>query len=172
MAATGVARTSPLIRLLVPVLGLVLLAGGAAVSLSPFEVADTYCGRVAWDATRSGICADEMATRTLVAVGSAAGGVVLLLAAFRWRVPALMIGAALLLAAFGMNRLLEPTDERWCGSVLNRHRYYEPESEADCDAVLAPRRTAGTVALAGAVTVAVAAWPVARRGRKDRPVRA
>lgn len=150
-------------RSLLLVVALLLIGGGSLISLVPFNVSDTSCGQVAWDASRDGVCADEMSARTVAAVVLLGLGALALGAFFRWHLPALMVAAALALAALGMNRLLEPTDARQCGSVLNRHRTYEAQHEAACDALLAPQRDRGAVALFSAGAIALIAAATARR---------
>ncbi|MCA1675694.1 MAG: hypothetical protein LC799_27125, partial [Actinobacteria bacterium] len=154
-------------RLIVLGLGALLVVAGGAVALIPFETADSYCGRPLWDADRYGACADRMWVMTGLALGLVGSGALVLLAAFHWRVPALLAVASFALVAVGTNRLFEPLG---CGSVLNRHRTYEASLERACDQRLRPFRNQGVAALsaAGALAIGAVAIGVRRRAGGQR----
>lgn len=84
---------------------------------------------------------------------------------FAWRAAFALSAVAVVFVAVGMTRLLEPTDDAWCGSVLNRHRTYEPAIDSECDSLLAPRRAEAAVPLGAAAASAGLAAVVARRLR-------
>jgi hypothetical protein len=151
-------------------IGVAFLAASLVAANLRFTHADTYCGAVFSDRDWGFVCRDSM-TRAATASGAlfVLGVVALLGAATMGRsgrdrmLAATSFGLALLGGLFligSVNRLVEPTDEDWCGSVLNRHRYYDAEKEHQCDAVLEPevRRASvagvlGVAAMAGAVVV-------------------
>jgi hypothetical protein len=131
--------------------GLALLAVAWILALQPVVIGDTYCGRVLFD-TRP--CGGRMATSRTSSLVLGCGSVAMLAVALRHQilrapmVAVLGLIAALLLIVAG-NRLLQPVSDPWCGSVLNRHRYYDAALESRCDHVVAPYRRAGVRALGG-----------------------
>ncbi|MFZ9627852.1 MAG: hypothetical protein ACO3C1_00710 [Ilumatobacteraceae bacterium] len=156
---------------------------GLAVALTPVEKGDSYCGTALYDTVLGGQCASPLVWRRAVglALGVGAAGVVTVcgLSGVGRRERPARVGAVVLVvlsvvsAVVVVNRVLQPVPSAWCGSVVNRHRTYEPALEHTCDELLAPYRSAAAWAAAVAaasLVMGVALWrhPVADPARSGR----
>jgi len=157
--------------------GAALLGIGAVAAGAHLVVGDTYCGTVFYDSNRHGACGDRLATQaTVVALLGFLGLAAIAVAALsnvprsvvlrRIGMLALSVIAAGL-ALVAANRALEPSDEAYCGSVLNRHRTYEAAFEQRCDDVLRP---AAEAALLAAIVSAMVAGGAVVLGFRRPPV--
>lgn len=137
---------------------------GLVVALTPVDVGDSYCGTALYDTTLAAPCTSEMILRRVIAVLCWLGAlaIVALIVAREgsarrrarrlWAVG--VIGLSVVGGVVMVNRLLQPVRSEWCGSVLNRHRTYEPAIEARCDHLLMPFRNAAiTVGIVAAVAL-------------------
>lgn len=155
----------------VVVLRIVALAAaivGLVLMLTPVEVGDSYCGTVLYDTSTAEPCTTTMILRRVVVVGCAA--IVIAIAVLRawngerarrtYHVAATVLFFCSAIAVVVMlNRLLQPTTTEFCGSVVNRHRTYEPLIEQRCDQLLGPFRVAAAIAGVSAVGLAgFGAW--------------
>ena len=145
------------------VLAVIFAVIGLLALMIPVEVGDSYCGAVLYDTSTSEPCTSAMQWRRVVVIIS---GLVLVSIVLRqaWvgstgrrfsRVAA-CIFLAISLVAFlvTLNRLLQPIQSEWCGSVVNRHRTYEAALERRCDDLLAPYwRAAIGAGIVGMVSV-------------------
>lgn len=106
------------------------------------ETFDSYCGSVLYDTQSGSPCGDEMRWRRVAVVALLVVAIVAMVLAvslgrsdgqrrLSW-VLALALSLGFLGVLLATNRLLQPAED-WCGSVLNRHRTYEPMREAHCD---------------------------------------
>ncbi len=142
-------------------------------------VGDSYCGSPFYDSYRNGACG-----RRLVVLGALAVTCLLLglsALALAWlagqspvvwlrSLPVIVLGlVALGLGLVAVHSLVEPTRDRWCGSVVNRHRTYEPEIERDCDRILRPNARTAAGAGVGAALAAGAAIALRPRRRAPKP---
>lgn len=161
-------------------LGVALLGAAVWAATAHVTVGDTYCGTAFYDSTRSGACGTHLRTMGgLAALFSVLGLSALVVAIVAGaprrakvrQVPILLAGfVALALALVGLNRVLEPTHSRFCGSVVNRHRTYDAAIERQCDAALRPHVRAAQVAFAGAAgSAALAAVLLVRQRRQLLP---
>lgn len=155
----------------------ILLGTSAWLAGAHLVVGDTYCGTVFYDSNRHGACGQRLATQGLFVVLatllSLSALVVALLAGVSRRVVLQRIAVmvvvvlALTFALVAANRALEPTHGAWCGSVLNRHRTYEPTIEKRCDEILRPNTREAVLASIGSVIAAgVALLMGVRQGRR------
>lgn len=148
--------------------GTTLILLGLFVALGHVETTDTYCGAVFYDTYRDGPCAEPMRTRTVTTLAFAVSGVGLVAYGVtrhrrRAALPLVFALASFALLLGALNRLLQPTSNPWCGSVLNRHRYYEAPSIARCDAALSSSRGQAVVfVVASIASLAAMAWAVRR----------
>lgn len=155
----------------------ILVGTSAWLAGAHLVVGDTYCGNVFYDSNRHGACGQRLATQgffvVLCAVLGLAALVVALLAGVSRRVVlqrVAVLGAVVLALTFALvaaNRALEPTQDAWCGSVVNRHRTYEPTIEKRCDEILRPNTRKAVLASVGSVIAAGGAVLMgARQGRR------
>lgn len=150
-----------------------LASASAAIILmvGKVETSDSYCGSVLYDTQMALPCGDQMRWRRVVVVllvAVAIGTLVLALVRgddVRRRRVSLVIVLAITVMFLGVllaaNRLLQPAED-WCGSVLNRHRTYEPMREARCTDRLRPHLVFGIfwlwIALCGLTAAVWAAF--------------
>lgn len=154
------------------------VAAATVLLVQKVETYDSYCGSVLYDTQMSSPCGDEMRWRRLVVVVLMIVAIGTLFVAvspghdrrersLAWMV-ALGFGLTTLGSLLAANRLLQPAGE-WCGSLVNRHRTYEPMREARCTDRLRPHLVFGMlwiwVALCG---LAAAMWAaLGLRSRQD-----
>lgn len=151
--------------------GTALVLLGLFVALRHVETADTYCGAVFYDTYRDGPCADPMRTRTVTTLALAVSGVGLVAYGVtrhrrRAALPLVLALASFALLLGALNRLLQPTSNPWCGSVLNPDRYYEAPAIARCDAALSSSRQQTAVFVVASLAFLVATVWAVRRERK------
>jgi len=141
------------------------------------EAGDSYCGSVLYDTVTARPCGSTILVRRvlsllfgLAAIGTFATAAVLGAAPGRRilrSAAAALVTAAAVGALMTANRLLQPTRTEWCGSVLNRHRTYEPAIEARCDDLLAPYRNTAIIVGVMALAALVAGTFLWRRSSHD-----
>jgi hypothetical protein len=149
-------------RILIMV-GLLALALAAWLATSRPVVNGVACGPVLYDTHSAGACAPKVDQLTAASVAIGFISMVLMVAAAAPLSPKrrgvaragmlLLIGAGML-GVVVANRLLEPANGRYCGSVVNRHHYVEPLLNLQCDNLLRPHRNQAVAAGAGAVLAA------------------
>jgi hypothetical protein len=151
--------------------GLAAIAG--LIALDPVLSGDNYCGRLYFDTQWNSACRTTWAIRAgwfLALAGAAvvlAVGLVASARRPRMAAGAALAGIALIGILVGFNRLLQPVQSQFCGSVLNRH-----ESPLDrsynmrCDALVAHHKRAATVAFAAAALGGAGAAAIATRTRE------
>lgn len=155
-----------------------LTAAAIVLAVQKVETYDSYCGSVLYDTQMMSPCGDQMWwRRTAVAVLSvlAVGALVLAVSLGRETrqlrfsmVLAFSLAVVFIGVLIAANRFLQPAED-WCGSVMNRHRTYEPIREAHCDDRLRPHLVFGVfwmwIALCG---LAAAVWAaLGLRSTKD-----
>lgn len=141
------------------------------------EAGDSYCGSVLYDTVTARPCGSPILLRRvlslvfgLAAIGAFATTSISGSPRTRRTIRALAT-LLIVLAAVGVlitaNRLLQPTHGEYCGSIVNRHRTYEPAIETRCNDLLAPYRNSaiavGVIALV-ALLGGIALW---RRSAHD-----
>ena len=145
-----------------------VLAGSALLVLSAFfafshvEAGDSYCGTVVYDTHRDGGCADRMREQTMTTSALAIPGLGLIAygvtRGLRLRARPIVLGLASLGCLAGAaNRLFQPINDPWCGSFVNRHRYYDAEMTRRCSATLRPMGLQAVVLVVVAFALGVAA---------------
>jgi hypothetical protein len=151
-------------------LGVGLVLCGLVIANVDLVRGDTYCGSPFSDAKWGAVCDVPLRSAGLAAGILTALGLGSLFAAVsagrsgRDRTLARaafglgLVGFALVLVS--ANRLVEPIDDPFCGSVVNRHRYHDAARESRCDAALEPfveqamvSASLGAAVLGGAVAV-------------------
>lgn len=148
---------------------------GATLAVLPIYAGDNYCGRLLFDSSAQPSCKRALGARTVIVAGimgpSLAGLVVEVMRKSNQRLPVgfLLAGCVITvtLVVIGLNRLLEPTDGLFCGSVLNRHRSFDSAVRAACEGPIAARTRSALLAFAGAA--AVSACTVLLRVALRRP---
>ena len=155
-----------------------LLTGfGLVCAVSPIERGDSYCGTVLYDTTTAAPCSSPIEWRRILVSLCFAGAAALVLllalscdrARRRFRIAGFVLLAIAFVAALVMlNRLLQPTQSEWCGSVLNRHRTYESEIESRCDHLIAAYRNE---ALGAGIATICSLWFGVRLWRRRAPNR-
>jgi len=157
--------------------GTLLLALAAWLAGNHATVGDTYCGSPFYDSYRNGRCGDRLAVLGTLAVTCLVVGLSALVLAWlggqsstAWlrTLPVIVLGLlALSLGLVAVHSMVDPTRHRWCGSVVNRHRTYEPDIERDCDRILRPNvKTAAGAGLGASLATGAA---IALRPRRPSP---
>lgn len=151
------------------------IGAGLAVALTPVDAGDTYCGTALYDTVTVAPCGTTMMWRRILAAGLVGVALVIVVVNSavttdvshrRWRVLAGVFIALTAVAALAtMNRLLQPARGEWCGSLVNRHRTYEPAIEHRCDELLASHRNGAVVAGATGILMGSLGLVFWRRGR-------
>ena len=141
----------------------VLLIVGLTLALLPQYAGDNYCGRLFFDSRAQAPCDSARRARALLVALLVGPSSVGLAAAFvlgaRRRLPmaVLLVGGvvSMCLVLIGVNRLLEPANGAACGSVVNRHRSFDPAFEAACKQPIGARTRASLQAFAAAAVASV-----------------
>lgn len=151
------------------VVGVLLMVAGVVIASTSVTRGDTYCGQPLWDMTTGPVC--DMASRRAASVALFGGGAVLAIAGARSTLVAIALVGAAVGGLVVANRLLEPIDARYCGSVVNRHTSNgtEPSLDQECDELVEPHRNQAIGA--GAATIALLGLAyLADRARQPEPV--
>lgn len=157
--------------------GALFLVAAAWLAGSHSVVGDSYCGSAFYDSYRNGACGRRLALLGTLALLSLIVGISALVLAWlagrppgdRLRaLPVIVLGlVALGLGLVAAHNLLEPSRQRWCGSVVNRHRTYEPVIERECDRILRPNARAALLASLGSAVAIGAGIALRPRRRPD-----
>ena len=149
--------------------GALLMVIGVVIASRSVTRGDTYCGQPLWDMAKGPVC--DMAPRRSAAVALFGGGAILAIVGARSTLVAVALVAASIAAVVCANRLLEPVDAAYCGSVVNRHtsNASEPSLDRECDELVEPHRNQAIAA--GAVGLGfLGLAALADRSRQPEPI--